>query len=879
MKYNYWIIIIAMIVIGSGQIYGTSTDINHNSTTIPLIQTDDCTTLIDSFQLVYKNSIQALIKEYRAFSKNNENAKADSVIHEVDLIYIHFKKRFNHTCPTYDISYLEKFFYPYAAFSFYIHAEKRPALFDEMKTIIETCEAAQEEESFLFMVNMKAIYHLRMNEYTQMKELLERGLKVAESDVEKHLQKTSLLRNNYIIYFMFMNLREQALVEALKNDQMFEKYGIPNLGHFIKNLCFMAESYISLDMPEELNKTLERLKFYCETEATLKDNENCILEEFYFISAVKNRQFLSADSILNSGFKEKISPESYDIKMSLVRLHLALNRYDEAEAVIEDLKATFDHYKVEETHQYRLNLLKLQLELETAKDKTLTNTKSLKEIEYAFLANVYNVFNEAPHQQFGIIKPMRSLAWNLLNQFWASENQEIKQIVYNLNTNIKKLTPSFLKKRNAILSALDAENDIKESENLRADLAQRFAKAQKSPLADHLIKQQLMDSIILVEKSIQSAFVKNLKYTIPSVSASLIQKQLKNDELFLEFLQDNNRESKDSSLYMVVISNQNFEIKKIDDRAMTISDKINFTNDSEYNQRWYAYFFGSISHLLQGKKEIFVVSDGVINRCPLEILSPDGTRKNCLINNCEFTYFNSSKSFLEQASDQNEIQKILAIGGIQYDCTTDPRNQQHQLALRKGGDDLVYLPGTLTEVKKIKDRYSGEVALLTGCEATKANFLTQINDTTFSTIHISTHGIIYKDTIFSEQDYLYLHAGNKAFLALANGINGYLSAYEITNQNLQHVKLAYLSACSSGLGPQMVGNGLFSIGEAFYGAGADKVIYSLWDISDDFAVKFTDKFYENLQLSASITTAFHKTQKYFSNNYPPVLWSSFRLME
>lgn len=51
------------------------------SNTNPVGKIDSCTMLVDSFKHAYKNIIQPKINEYRAFMKNKQQEKADSVIH------------------------------------------------------------------------------------------------------------------------------------------------------------------------------------------------------------------------------------------------------------------------------------------------------------------------------------------------------------------------------------------------------------------------------------------------------------------------------------------------------------------------------------------------------------------------------------------------------------------------------------------------------------------------------------------------------------------------------------------------------------------------------------------------------------------------------
>lgn len=847
------------------------------SYTNPVGKIDSCTMLVDSFKYAYKNIIQTKIKEYRAFMKNKQQEKADSIIQIVDILYADFNKKFNQNCGTTNFKYYDNFYFLYSSFLFYAHPDSRVKLLDDISILIEQCTASNQDSSFLLISNIKAVFLLRSNQYTEMKTTLERAIQFAERNTEKNLEILFLLRNNYNIYLQFMNLREEALEIAIKNDRMAAQYGIPNINSFIKNLGFMAGLYTTLDMKEELTNTLERLESYCESDPRLKDNEYCILDEFKFTAAVKNGNYAVADSILENGLKKQMSAESYDLRMTVVKLYTALNRFDEAEDLIKNLENTFDFYKVAQIHQYRLNALKLKIDLDIKRNKILTNTQILKDIEYTFLANIYNVFNESPHLQFSIIKPMRLLAWKLLDQLWYSDNPEVKKEVYTLNTNIKKLTPQFLKKRNNLMAQLDANKDIKDDKIILNDLSSRFATALKVSDSDNIYKQRLMDSIVMIENILQSALASNLQYTISNVTPDIIQQKLKKDQLFLEFTQNFTAETNQSALYLTVISQQTFDIIKIDQNTLTIGNKNNYINDPNINKLWYSLIFEPIKKQLDGKNEIFVISSGIINKAPIEILSPDGTRKNSLINRMAFRYFSSSKSFIEQSATDLQVTNILALGGINYYCNTLPATAEY--AYRNSTDTLVYLPGTRIEVENIKSKFPSTTTLLTGCDATKESLLKILNQQTFSAVHISTHGVVYNKSEIKDAEYLYLKSGNAAFIALSNVDQGYLSAYEITNHHLENVNLVYLSACSSGIGPNMAGNGLFSIGDSFYAAGAKNVLYTLWDIPDDFATKYADMFYGELQAGQTILKAFEKSQKYFSAKYPPAFWAAFRLIE
>lgn len=187
-----------------------------------------------------------------------------------------------------------------------------------------------------------------------------------------------------------------------------------------------------------------------------------------------------------------------------------------------------------------------------------------------------------------------------------------------------------------------------------------------------------------------------------------------------------------------------------------------------------------------------------------------------------------------------------------------------EYAYRNSTDTLFYLPGIRIEVENIKSKFLSTTTLLTGCDATKESLFRILNKQSFSAVHISTHGVVYNKSEIKDAEYLYLKSGNAAFVALSNVDLGYLSAYEIIDHHLENVNPVYLSACFCGIWPNMVGNGLFSIGDSFYAAGAKNVLLTLWDIPDDFATKFADMFYSKLQTGQTILKAFEMSKKNFS---------------
>jgi CHAT domain-containing protein len=62
--------------------------------------------------------------------------------------------------------------------------------------------------------------------------------------------------------------------------------------------------------------------------------------------------------------------------------------------------------------------------------------------------------------------------------------------------------------------------------------------------------------------------------------------------------------------------------------------------------------------------------------------------------------------------------------------------------------------------------------------------------------------------------------------------DGFLRAHEIYNLNLP-AEVVVLSACETGLGKEVKGEGLISMTGGFMYAGAARVVVSLWSVRDE----------------------------------------------
>jgi CHAT domain-containing protein/Tfp pilus assembly protein PilF len=107
-------------------------------------------------------------------------------------------------------------------------------------------------------------------------------------------------------------------------------------------------------------------------------------------------------------------------------------------------------------------------------------------------------------------------------------------------------------------------------------------------------------------------------------------------------------------------------------------------------------------------------------------------------------------------------------------------------------------------------------------------------------VHFATHGLL--DSQHPELSGLILslvdHQGRPR--------NGFLDLQDIYNLNLS-ADLVVLSACETGLGKQINGEGLVGLTRGFMYAGARRVVASLWNVSDVATARLMEQFYRAME--------------------------------
>jgi CHAT domain-containing protein len=131
-------------------------------------------------------------------------------------------------------------------------------------------------------------------------------------------------------------------------------------------------------------------------------------------------------------------------------------------------------------------------------------------------------------------------------------------------------------------------------------------------------------------------------------------------------------------------------------------------------------------------------------------------------------------------------------------------------------------------------------------------------------LHIPTHGFFEESSDDVLNNDPLLHSG----LLLANikesaGLteeNGIITAKEVVQLNLSDNKLVVLSACETGKGKVVDGEGVYGLQRAFQVAGADNVIISLWKVDNTATQQLMTYFYKGYLKSNNPRTALKQPQ-------------------
>ena len=254
-----------------------------------------------------------------------------------------------------------------------------------------------------------------------------------------------------------------------------------------------------------------------------------------------------------------------------------------------------------------------------------------------------------------------------------------------------------------------------------------------------------------------------------------------------------------------------------------------FVNDQDIK-----LFIGSI----EDYDHIYICPDGELYNVSFERVL------DCL----NISYLSSVQTLFKKNMDDDHTDQLVSFVYPDFSGTQSEDNDR--------GDTKGVLYGSYLEGMFIHDIYGEKSTIYSSYQANHDNFF---NTKRPRILHVSTHG-----------DYLdneHMEPMDRGILCLS-GYNveendsGYISAREIQYMDLKGTELAVLSACNTGLGENISGEGIYGIRRAFELAGCQTLLLTVEEVDDFNSAIFMKSFYERYNQTNNIYQSFRNTKEY-----------------
>ncbi|HMI52112.1 MAG TPA: CHAT domain-containing tetratricopeptide repeat protein [Candidatus Saccharimonadales bacterium] len=314
---------------------------------------------------------------------------------------------------------------------------------------------------------------------------------------------------------------------------------------------------------------------------------------------------------------------------------------------------------------------------------------------------------------------------------------------------------------------------------------------------------------------------------------------------------------------------------------------------------------GDASHLL-------ISPDGELNLIPFEALVDE--HQKFLVENFSISYLTTGRDLLRlQVARKSQSgplvvanplfgepgQTLAAQAGTSRQNLADERRRRRSITTAEDLSGVYFapLPGTGREARAIQSLFPAS-EILTGTAATKSRLM-QVNAP--SILHIATHGFFLEDLSAARNPGTPSASGKAApaeqtRVKIANPLlragfaltganltkdstaDGILTGLEASGLNLWGTKLVTLSACETAVGTIKNGEGVYGLRRAFFLAGTETLVMSLWEVSDQTTQEMMTSYYSGLKRGLGRGEALRSAQLALLKRrdlHHPFYWASF----
>lgn len=229
------------------------------------------------------------------------------------------------------------------------------------------------------------------------------------------------------------------------------------------------------------------------------------------------------------------------------------------------------------------------------------------------------------------------------------------------------------------------------------------------------------------------------------------------------------------------------------------------------------------------RHRLIVLPDGPINTIPYELLAARGMGTEMTVTlTPSIAYFVAAPT-----SATNSNKTFFGLGDPTYPSALHVAGIPDTAI---GHVVIPRLPETRQEVTAIAAQLGSGSKLVLGADATPRAVKTQ-DFSRFRFLHFATHGVLGGEVPGIDEPSLVLAGDEKG--------DPFLRASEAATLKLD-ADLTVLSACNTGSGKFVTGEGVLGMSRAFLLAGSRAVVMSLWAVDSEATERLMTLFYENL---------------------------------
>ncbi|WP_441000062.1 CHAT domain-containing protein [Fodinibius sp. SL11] len=243
----------------------------------------------------------------------------------------------------------------------------------------------------------------------------------------------------------------------------------------------------------------------------------------------------------------------------------------------------------------------------------------------------------------------------------------------------------------------------------------------------------------------------------------------------------------------------------------------------------YNFLLQPFENDLEDYSNLTIVPDGALAYLPFEAISQGD---QYLIENYNIKYVPSLTSLTLLKEPESLSRKdLLAVAGSDF-----VRNNEHNL--QRG--NLSNLPSTLIEVDSIATHFQN-ASILKDEQVSEGTLKHLLQQNNYQYVHLATHGIIDEN----QPNRSGLALSTNSEISASATEDGMLRSSEIFGMNINS-DMVVLSACNTGLGKMVNGEGMLGMQRSFFYAGSSTVVVSLWNVYDRSTASFMNEFYKSL---------------------------------